>query len=291
MMVDSLTLGRIPLESADVSVVWSPSALFESSELGVWYDPSDFSTMYQFAAGTTQVTAVGQSVGLLLDKSNGLVLGSNNAVLAGTWLDVGGGSGSVTDNGDGTYTFNADASLTSPFRNTSGTVSIANAVYAVSIDVVSLSATSVKFGPDGDDDFVVGLGVNSVKVRADTGSTDRPILRISAGGSVTVRSASVQRILGNHAAQATTASRPLLDAANLINYDGVDDLLTASNPNLGTDVTIGRATAGGVSILTGQTVGASYVDNTDHYGLVIVNRALTAGETTSLTTYLEGFIP
>ena len=147
-------------------IAWSPSALFASSEVGVWYDPSDLSTMFQNSDGTTAV-AVGDPVGYIADKSGN----------------------------------------------------------------------------------------------------------------------------GKHATQATAASRPLLDTANLINYDGTDDLLTASNPDLGLDVTIARATAGGVSILTGQTVGANYVDNTDHYGLVIVNRALTAGETTSLTTYLEGFIP
>ena len=36
---------------------------------GAWFDPSDMSTMYQDAAGTTPVTAVEQPVGLILDKS------------------------------------------------------------------------------------------------------------------------------------------------------------------------------------------------------------------------------
>lgn len=48
---------------------WSPSSLFASGEQGVWYDPSDFSTMFQDSAGTTPVTAVGQPVGKILDKS------------------------------------------------------------------------------------------------------------------------------------------------------------------------------------------------------------------------------
>lgn len=43
--------------------------LFARSEQGVWYDPSDFNTMFQDAAGTTPVTAVGQPVGRILDKS------------------------------------------------------------------------------------------------------------------------------------------------------------------------------------------------------------------------------
>jgi hypothetical protein len=51
------------------SGAFSPLALFASGEQGVWYDPSDFSTMFQDDAGTTPVTAVEQNVGLLLDKS------------------------------------------------------------------------------------------------------------------------------------------------------------------------------------------------------------------------------
>ena len=48
---------------------WLPTELFQSGEQGAWYDPSDSSTMFQDAAGTTPVTAVGQPVGRILDKS------------------------------------------------------------------------------------------------------------------------------------------------------------------------------------------------------------------------------
>lgn len=43
--------------------------LFAAGEKGAWYDPSDFSTMFQNIAGTTPVTAAGQPVGKILDKS------------------------------------------------------------------------------------------------------------------------------------------------------------------------------------------------------------------------------
>ena len=49
--------------------VFDPSFLFENGEQGAWYDPSDLSTMFQDAAGTTPVTADGQPVGRILDKS------------------------------------------------------------------------------------------------------------------------------------------------------------------------------------------------------------------------------
>lgn len=50
--------------------VWPfhPSILFSSGEQGVWYDPSDLSSMFQDAAGTIPA-AYGQPVGLILDKS------------------------------------------------------------------------------------------------------------------------------------------------------------------------------------------------------------------------------
>jgi hypothetical protein len=44
-------------------------SLFSSGEQGAWYDPSDFSTMFQDSAGSTPVTAVEQPVGLIRDKS------------------------------------------------------------------------------------------------------------------------------------------------------------------------------------------------------------------------------
>src|SRR5688500_2559990 len=44
-------------------------ALFAAGEQGAWYDPSDFSTMFQDSAGTTPVTAAGQPVGKINDKS------------------------------------------------------------------------------------------------------------------------------------------------------------------------------------------------------------------------------
>ena len=44
-------------------------ALFAAGEKGVFYDFSDFSTMFQDSAGTTPVTAVEQPVGKILDKS------------------------------------------------------------------------------------------------------------------------------------------------------------------------------------------------------------------------------
>lgn len=48
---------------------WSPSALFAVGEQGLWYDPSDMSTLFQDSDGTVPVTAMEQPVGKILDKS------------------------------------------------------------------------------------------------------------------------------------------------------------------------------------------------------------------------------
>ena len=46
---------------------FSPADLFTAGTVGAWYDPSDYSTLFQDSAGTTPVTAVEQPVGLMLD--------------------------------------------------------------------------------------------------------------------------------------------------------------------------------------------------------------------------------
>ena len=51
------------------TAVSGASNLFFNAEQGAWYDPSDFSTLFQDSAGTTPVTAVEQPVGKILDKS------------------------------------------------------------------------------------------------------------------------------------------------------------------------------------------------------------------------------
>ena len=62
---------------AAASSVFDPSSLYASGEKGAYYDFSDLTTMFQDRAGTTQVTADGQTVGKILDKS-----GNDNHIVA-----------------------------------------------------------------------------------------------------------------------------------------------------------------------------------------------------------------
>lgn len=71
-------------------VPFSPALLFTSGVAGAWYDPSDYSTLFQDSAGKTPVTAVEQPVGLMLDKSQGLVAStkSGNIQSAGAFFST-----------------------------------------------------------------------------------------------------------------------------------------------------------------------------------------------------------
>lgn len=48
---------------------WTPAANFSSGELGIWYDFSTFTGLFQDSAGISPATATGQQVGLALDLS------------------------------------------------------------------------------------------------------------------------------------------------------------------------------------------------------------------------------
>ena len=53
--------------------IFKPEDLFFLGEKGAYYYPSDLSTLFQDAAGTTAVTADGDPVGLAVDKSGNAV--------------------------------------------------------------------------------------------------------------------------------------------------------------------------------------------------------------------------
>ena len=109
-------------------VDWIPNSLFAQGEPGVWFDPSDLTTLFQDSAGSTPVTGPNQSVGKILDKSGrsnhatqatsgqrpiyGInpIVGTRNrltfteAFTNATWLTQGGSWSAVDANGFQTFT-------------------------------------------------------------------------------------------------------------------------------------------------------------------------------------------
>ena len=285
--------GRIMLGDREVSrvylganMVWqkfSPASLFAQGEQGAWYDPSDFSTLFQDSAGTVPVTAVGQPVGLMLDKSKGLALGPEllPSLNFNLWTARSGGTNTVLSKNSFSVT-------------TEGGRSIAFVVRVGMCYEITFQATSS--GPVASFHNSTNVGTNRratvdgslqtvrfVAVTADIG------FRLASAGTLTVDNISVRELLGSHASQPTATARPIYRASPArIDFDTVDDVLVTTFPaSLGSSCTVARAVPGvGAQILTGQTVGTTFSDTTDHAGLVIINRALTPSETTALTAYL-----
>ena len=190
---------------------FSPYSLFSGTAIGTWFDPSDLSTMYQDAAGTTAVTTPGQPVGLRLDKSKGLVLGAE-----------------LVANGDfsgGTTGWTLGAGWGVPGAELVGT-GVNSGVYA----------TSAAFGVTAGRSYKLTLSTaitsGSFSVRFDNGISEVNLGTISASGQYsfvvvapdassavglraittftgTIDNISVRELAGNHATQSVLASRPV----------------------------------------------------------------------------------
>jgi hypothetical protein len=78
LALNKIMLGVIEI-FPNIAGAFTPRDLFRNGGQGVWFDTSDFSSMFQDAAGTIPVTAVGQPVGLIRDKS-----GNGNHIIQAT---------------------------------------------------------------------------------------------------------------------------------------------------------------------------------------------------------------
>lgn len=167
--------------------LFNPSKLFNSGENGVWYDPSDLTTLFQDHLGTIPA-AYGQPVGLMLDKSKG-GLGPELGLL-------------------GTYVKDTDAHLTIPL----GGPIDSGKTYQVRFEVEGKNVSSPSVG--------VGSWASSIGIlqtgdftftAAILGTGTAAVLPIQGNlARLTVRNVSVREILGNPAIQPTTTARPTL---------------------------------------------------------------------------------
>lgn len=265
-------------------------SLFTNNEQGFAYDPNDLSTLYQDAAGTIPVTAAGQPVGLMLDKSKGLALGSNLIPNGSFSSDTSWNKGLGWTIANGVARFDGSAS----FSILSGVAlsSINGKWLWVELDLsnVGVSVTQVRVLTSGALAATIpvsGAGKYSAMVLG--GST--PSIGIQtqfatgANNAFTLDNVSIKEAFGNHAYQTTSASRPILrDAPRRIDFDAVDDKLITNLPVQLSGCTVVRSVPNiGTQILTGQTIPATYEDNIDNCGLIVINRALTASETAQIT--------
>lgn len=273
------TPGATILGSSSQTLTQLIKSLFANNEQGFAYDPNDLSTMYQDAAGTVPVTGVGQPAGLLLDKSKELVVGAENVPLPldfANWART----AAVTSYTNNSFTVNAVGGVVYPFLTTRGRT------YLLKIKGTTSSAPLiVRNGSGSSGQCVIPIGAFDVTIISPALFNEAPSLYLSAvSGTVTIESISMKQLTGNHAYQTTSSMRPLLVASpQRLDFDTVDDKLITNLPAQLTGCTVVRSVPNvGTQILTGQTFPATYNDNTDHCGLIVINRALTPSETSAI---------
>ena len=291
---------KTPLSTVIGGAFWTPEAtiiggtlnfeklvakLFSNGEQGFFYDPNDLSTMYQDVARAVPVHGVGQAVELWLDKSKE-VLSTEKVVNPGFDSDTAWLKAANVTISNGSAILNV-AGGNPVLRQNVGLT--AGKWYEVTVDVTEVTSGSSMFriyGTGGSDAIfgILSAGIYKAMTRARSDATG--LIGLSASSaSMKISSVSVKELAGNHAYQTTSAARPILqDTPRRIDFDTVDDKLITNLPAQLTGCTVIRSVPSvGTQILTGQTIPATYEDNTDHCGLLVINRALTASETSQIT--------
>ena len=216
-----------------VSDLFSPLSLFASGEQGVWYDPSDLSTMFTDTAGTTPAT-VGSAVGLLLDKSQGLELGPELVTKAGVGeaSDWDGLTEEVFIAENNRVTINISENRWTALigfgtlkagksYEIKVSISVADAG-SFNIQTVNTSQNAI-ISPLSISDIPVAVGVHSY-IASNLSADGYLRIRSNIGSTFTIDNISIRELAGNHATQATAAQRPTYQTTpDRLVYDGVDD--------------------------------------------------------------------
>jgi hypothetical protein len=264
-----------------------PNSLFYAGEQGVWYDPSDLSTLFQDSSGTTPVTAVEQPVGLMLDKSKSLLavsVGSNP-------LDISPWSVYLT----GTRTAN---SVTGIGGDGLALTVVAGRWYKITANTLSRTGnwSYVAEGVGTNYGALPASGPSTLFFRATSGTL---LVYCTAAGTVTFNSLLVQEIPGNHATQATSAARPTLSArVNLLTKtEQFDDAAwtkftatVTANTNVAPDgtTTADTVASNGVSGTPGFTQVVTISSITDYIARLYVLKTSGATRFPSSSLYFAG---
>ena len=212
------------------------AALFSSGEVGAWYDPSDSTTVFQDAAGTTPAT-VGDPVGLILDKSQG---GAGSELLSdyttgftetGT-LDVAVVGSEVVATVDGSSSF---AGFYYPISTVPGKqYHVTGYLRSPTANTMYLAAHYSTLVPGGFINRTSSYSSASTAVGfffTATGATTYIFVYGSTstvGHEYAARDISIRELPGNHATQTTSAARPVLQSSGglyYLDFDGVDDYI------------------------------------------------------------------
>ena len=272
-MIIGLGIGIPFIRNYVSSIVFDPSKLFTGSTNGAWYDPSDFSTMFQDAAGTTPVTAVGQPVGLMLDKSKGLVLGPE-LVTNGTFdTDSGWAKGAGWTISGGAA--NASAASSDIYQSNVALADTKKA-YVVEIVISNYVSGTVRVALLGrNSGFVSGNGKKTF-IAAAGGNTDRFLYITGSSFTGSIDNISVRELPGNHAynPSGNSANFPVLSArVNLLTK--TEDFSDAVWVKDGISITPNAVTAPDGSMTADKFVETNIYASHVIYGLLTVVNGAT----------------
>ena len=269
---------------------FSPAQLFANGEIGAWYDPSDLTTMFQDSAGTTPVTAVGQAVGLILDKSQGLVLGSElrgNGVVSSFGTPPASATyNTATGVGTAARTNSANQSFVSLPTATGPTyfITIQN---TGAVDAFLFTGSAIGGAGASAGTIAAGQTVSFRVVSVSSGFC----VASAAAGTVSFVVSTVALLAGNHASQSTHTAKPTYQSSGGLSYlafDGTDDSLSSAAINftstdkmsvfagvrklsdaaIGTIAELGTSFAGSFSLFTSYNPAANYAFGTAASGSV-----------------------
>ena len=225
--------------------------LFAGGEQGVWYDPSDLSTLFQDAAGTVPVTGVEQPVGLMLDKSRGLVLGpelvTNGDFSNGTtgWV-ANIGSIAVTSGELAVTDFLSRAVNQTPLTTVNGRwyqvtgtmrkgANAGDSAAAIRATTSSDGSSTGLLAQQDSNALNVNVPINFYFLATSTAT----YIGLVGNGEGYFDNISVRELPGNHAYQTTATSRPVLSArVNLLTKtEDLNGGWTNQNCTLSTGIT------------------------------------------------------
>lgn len=227
-------------------------AIFADGEQGVWYDPSDRSTLFQDASGIVPVTKIGDPVALMLDKSQGLA--TNSVEMVDADLGVAGDpytirASSVKTEGrrykmqttEAVGQYGAAIATADGFLPLNVPVEIEIKVHALQIAKLAgghgFSVRNSLGQNQGTSTTLIRINkIGTYKARHMRTTDIDTLTMVMMGGGATVGDyiefeVSIKEIKGNHATQSVSTSRPIYKSdGNLhwLEFDGVDDSIAVN---------------------------------------------------------------
>lgn len=200
------------------------AGLWRNGEQGAWYDPSDLSTMFQDASGTTPVYMPGQGqpdcwIGLQLDKRRGLTRGPErltNGDFSGggaSWAVINADATHIVTFSGGTLRFQCDT-LTPALQVQQVSAMTVGMWYEITVVVSGYGGGSIKTDNVmvGGLGFVIASGQGTYRTIGVAMSSVFAFTRAAANTDITIDSISIRELPGNHRWQGTATSRSVLSA-------------------------------------------------------------------------------